>query len=159
MPHTILVAIDDSHCAQQALQQAISLAASANAKLEILHVIDYGFLKYDLGYVDAGTLGPELVVASDALLRDASAAASAAGVANGIRLIDDVLTLGDIPSTIRKAAKACGADIVVIGTHGRHGLRRLLLGSVAESLARECDVPVLLVREAPAQAAEARAAA
>ncbi|AOY95030.1 universal stress protein UspA [Cupriavidus sp. USMAA2-4] len=163
MPQTILVAIDDSSCARKALQQAVSLAASTQARLEILHVVDYGYLKYDLGYVDAGALGPQLVVAGEELLRDAAAAADAAGVSCGVHLVNDVLTLGDIPSAVRQAASECKADMIVIGTHGRHGLRRLLLGSVAESLARECEVPVLLVREPAAaaggQQAEARAAA
>jgi len=151
MPQTILVAIDDSPCATRALQEAIALASSSKAKLEILHVIDYGYLKYDLGYVDASVLTPQLVVAGEKLLEDAAASAEKAGVSHATRLVDDVLTLGDIPSAVRQTAKDCGAELIVIGTHGKHGLRRLLLGSVAESLARECVVPVLLVRDGEVQ--------
>jgi len=153
MPQTILVAIDESSCASRALQEAITLAASSKARLEIVHVIDYSYLKRDLGYVDTDELGARRVAAGEELLKNAAAATSAAGVANGTHLVNDVLTQGDIPSAIRQAAKDCGAQMIVIGTHGRHGLRRLLLGSVAESLARECDVPVLLVREALGQPA------
>jgi nucleotide-binding universal stress UspA family protein len=54
-----------------------------------------------------------------------------------------------IASVLRRTAAECGADLIVMGTRGRHGLKRTLLGSVAESTLRTADVPVLLVRHEP----------
>ena len=53
---------------------------------------------------------------------------------------------GPSETFLRRTAQDLGADLIVMGTSGRHGLRRLLLGSVAESLLRAADRPVLLVR-------------
>ena len=53
----------------------------------------------------------------------------------------------DVSSVVARAAAECEADLIVMGTHGRRGVRRALLGSVAESLVRTADRPVLVVRE------------
>ncbi|MNT96676.1 hypothetical protein D3C72_2388300 [compost metagenome] len=53
---------------------------------------------------------------------------------------------GDIGASINEAARLWGADLLVIGTHGRRGVRRLVLGSVAEAVIRQSTTPVLLVR-------------
>jgi nucleotide-binding universal stress UspA family protein len=55
----------------------------------------------------------------------------------------------DLPAIVAAEARAWGADLVVAGTHGRRGLDRLLLGSVAEGILRRSAVPVLLVHAAP----------
>jgi nucleotide-binding universal stress UspA family protein len=57
---------------------------------------------------------------------------------------------------IVEAARTWGADLIVVGTNGRRGLSRLLMGSVAEGVARTATVPVLLVRQANSHAAERR---
>jgi nucleotide-binding universal stress UspA family protein len=147
MYRTILVAIDDSHCARAALTEAIHLAASCNAHLEILHVTDYGFLQHELDQGALSTQRLQLAGAGKTLLSRASVIAKAAHVPHTTALVDDMSVLGDIAAEVRKFAGTCGAQIIVVGTHGRRGIRRLLVGSVAESLARECSVPVLLVRE------------
>ncbi len=64
---------------------------------------------------------------------------------------------GAAPAAILAAAKAFGADLIAMSTHGRSGLRRLLFGSVAEQVLRHADVPVFLMRQTEAQIA-ARAA-
>lgn len=147
MYQRILVAIDDSHCARAALTEAIHLAASCKAQLEITHVIDYGFLQHELGQGELSTRRPQLAAAGNTLLSRAGAIAKAADVPYTTTLVDEMSVLGDIAAEVRKIAAACGAQIIVVGTHGRRRIRRLLVGSVAESLARECSVPVLLVRE------------
>ncbi|OXI28786.1 hypothetical protein CFB89_31765 [Burkholderia sp. AU16741] len=55
----------------------------------------------------------------------------------------------DVSSVLARAAAECDADLIVMGTHGRRGMRRAVLGSVAESLVRTADRPVLVVREGP----------
>ncbi|KWW39199.1 nucleotide-binding universal stress UspA family protein [Cupriavidus metallidurans] len=155
MHQHILVAVDDSPCARRALNEAVGLASAFHAKLEILHVIDYSFLQYDFGYGDFTELRPQLTAAGESLLKEAGEIAGAAGLEHHETLIDDLATMGNIADRVNGYARTCGADIVVIGTHGRHGLKRMLLGSVAESLARDCPAPVVLVRDdSPARTAE-----
>ena len=143
----VLVAVDGSACARQALDEAIRLASACHAHLEILHVIDYTFLQYETGYGVRTDLVPELLEFGHSLLSDAADAAEKAALRHSESLMDNVLSLGDVAGQVLKHVDACGADVVVVGTHGRHGLKRVLLGSVAETLARSSPVPVLLVRE------------
>ncbi|CAG2139561.1 putative universal stress protein [compost metagenome] len=143
----VLVAIDESQCARCALDEAIRLAFCCGARLEILHVINYAYLQYETGYGLRADVSPALVAAGNDLLRDAAGVADAAGVRHVETLIDEILNMGDVAGLVEKYVRSSRPDLVVVGTHGRHGLRRVLLGSVAEALARHCTVPVLLVHE------------
>ncbi|CAG9166039.1 universal stress protein [Cupriavidus pampae] len=142
----VLVAIDGSDCSRSALTEAIRIALSCKAHLEILHVIDYQYLLYEPSLGVREDLGPALFEAGKDLLRDASATAAKAGLQHSETLIDEVRSMGEVAGLVEEHVRTCGADIVVVGTHGRHGLKRLLLGSVAETLARHCPLPVLLVK-------------
>jgi len=142
----VLVAIDGSSCSRSALTEAIRIALSCNSHLEILHVIDYQYLRCEPSLGVRADVGPFLIEAGKDLLRDASAAAAQAGLRHSETLIDEVRSMGDVAALVEEHVRTCGADIVVVGTHGRHGLKRLLLGSVAETLARHCPLPVLLVK-------------
>ncbi|MGO4331809.1 universal stress protein [Cupriavidus sp. 2TAF22] len=143
MYKNISVAIDGSHCSDQALEEAIDLAGACGAELEIVHVIDSG---YELAEVRVG-----LVRRGQELLTAAQAKAEANNLHCHVVLVDDVAALGDIANQIRQVVEGSHARLVVIGTHGRHGVTRLLMGSVAEGLAHQCKVPVMLVR-APQEA-------
>jgi len=142
----VLVAIDGTACAHRALGEAIGLAACSHGEVEIVHVIDYTFLQYESGPGIRTDVVPELMECGSNLLRDAAAAAEVAGVRCTTTLIDNVLSLGDVAGQVLAHVIKKHPDVVVVGTHGRRGLRRAFLGSVAESLARACPVPVLLVR-------------
>ena len=142
----ILVAVDGSHCSDLALDHAIGLAAICDAELQVVHVIDNGYLKYDMGYVDLTDLRAGLIKGGEDLLAEAQEKAKARHVRCQTIMIDEIVALGDIAHQIRQLVDDSAAELVVLGTHGRHGMSRLLLGSVAESLARQCPVPVLLVR-------------
>ncbi|WER48933.1 universal stress protein [Cupriavidus sp. WKF15] len=134
----ILVAIDGSECGERGLEEAIGVARACDAELEIVHVIDGG---YELAEVRAG-----LVREGHKLLAQAQARAESSQVRSHAILIDEILAMGDVGNQIRKIVEDSHAQLVVIGTHGRSGIRRMLMGSVAESLVRHCSVPVLLVR-------------
>jgi nucleotide-binding universal stress UspA family protein len=134
----VLVAIDGSHCSDVALDEAIGLAGACGAELEIVHVIDSG---YELAEVRAG-----LVRRGHELLAAAQAKAEAGNVRAHVVMVDEVLALGDVVSQIQQVVDASHAQVVVVGTHGRRGVSRLLMGSVAEGLVRQCQVPVMLVR-------------
>jgi nucleotide-binding universal stress UspA family protein len=144
MFETIVVALDGSECANRALDVAVGLAANEGAKLRICSVVD--------PIVVAGTAPPspaadlalaEMEREARRLVKDAVAAAKAAGVeASGD------MRLGVPYEEILRYAKAAGGDAIVVGTHGRTGVRRFFMGSVAESVLREARCPVIVVKEA-----------
>lgn len=142
----ILIAIDGSTTSAHALQQAIDLAKELSAALRVVHIVDMGVLP----------LGPELAIdvggivkarraAGEQVLNTAREACSAAGIEAEIRLLETGTPAQRIATAIADEATAWAADLVVAGTHGRTGVQRMLLGSVAEGIARILPVPVLLI--------------
>ncbi len=142
----ILVAVDGSPGSARAVAHAIALSKAFGAVLRVLHVVDMGWL----------ALGPELAVDTQRLAaarraegeRTVTAAletARAAGVPVETSLVETGAPGQRVPSQIVQEAHAWPADLLVLGTHGRSGAERLLLGSVAEGVARRASVPVLLV--------------
>lgn len=155
MARKILVAIDFSRCAQRALEEALREAEFRQATLEILHVIDYGFLKHENKPSELADVRLKHVLAASSLLAKAAARAQRARIEHSLQLIDDMATLGDVAGRVVQFAQTSGAELIVTGSHGHTGLSRALLGSVAEQLIRHCAVPVLVVREDMAQARDA----
>jgi len=145
MYRRILVPVDGSRTAGLGLAEALRLAKAQGAVLRLVNVVN------DL----AAFAGPEVAIYSDqvlkglqahgrAVLAEAEQAARAAGVDAETRCIE---TAGEgAGDAIVAEARAWKADLIVIGTHGRRGLRRLVLGSDAETVVRTAPVPVLLVR-------------
>ncbi|MCW3478219.1 universal stress protein [Neisseriaceae bacterium JH1-16] len=86
------------------------------------------------------------IEAGEGILESTKAQLNEPGVTVDTQLLLFGLSHPDVPSAILKAAEDWAADVIVVGTHGRTGLQRVMLGSVAETLARHCKVPVLLVR-------------
>jgi nucleotide-binding universal stress UspA family protein len=146
MYRRILVAIDGSPHAERALNHACGLAAGLSATLCVLHVVDTGWLGLELELaIDTSKIGMARREAGETLLRYAQAAAQAAGVKAETLLLETTTPADSIAGVIVQAAVDGSADVVVLGTHGRKGLERMLLGSVAEGMARLSPVPVLLV--------------
>jgi nucleotide-binding universal stress UspA family protein len=146
----ILVAIDGSATGNRGLTAAVDLASSRAATLTIVHVVDdmqsVSFIG-DMGYVPADYLDK---VIDDLRARGRKLLAKAESVARE-RSIDVKTVLvetrgGTIADAILAQARKLRADTIVLGTHGRRGLRRALMGSDAEAVLREARVPVLLVR-------------
>jgi nucleotide-binding universal stress UspA family protein len=142
----ILVAVDGSPGSARAVAHAIALSKAFGAALRVLHVIDMGWL----------ALGPELAVDTQRLAaarraegeRTVAAAletARAAGASVETSLVETGAPGQRVASQIVLEAQAWPADLLVLGTHGRSGAERFLLGSVAEGVARRASVPVLLV--------------
>lgn len=146
----ILVAVDASQTAELALQTAIGLAAAMQARLRIVHAVDITNVNIIPEFPtqsEASEVAEEILKDGQEILRGAEATAAAAGLAVETNLIRiDTLNQHNISETIANDAEAWPADLIVIGTHGRQGLRRLFLGSVAEGVARVATTPVLLVR-------------
>lgn len=142
----ILVAVDGSHTAELALQEAIKLAGEVRAQLRIVHVVDNVNLNLGAEFPNPSEIWDAMLKGGQTILHKAAAAANAAGVAAETGLIE-IDTLGHrIPEMIATDADTWPADLIVIGTHGRRGLSHLLLGSVAEGVVRVATKPVLLIR-------------
>lgn len=135
----ILVAVDGSETANKALVAALQLARDRDARVLLLHCVD------ELLLLAAGGFGVGTEPGQGSkVLEDAAAIAKAAGVSCETRLSN--MPAQRLGETVAEQAKDWGADLVVIGSHGRRGVGRLLLGSGAEQILRLAPVPVLCVR-------------
>ncbi|MGZ5037569.1 MAG: universal stress protein [Usitatibacter sp.] len=154
MYERILVPVDGSPTAERGLEEAIRLAKITGATLRVVHVAEL------MNFVT--TLEPAVAYSSDVIavmtregektLERAKARACASGVAVETLLLDNLSA--SVSEHVIDQAKAWNAELIVIGTHGRRGIGRIMLGSDAEAIARTSPVPVLLVR-LPAPAGEA----
>jgi nucleotide-binding universal stress UspA family protein len=145
----ILVAVDASQTGELALQTAIGLAAEMQARLRVVHAVDAAHINMSAEFPtlsEVTEVSDGIVKAGQKILNDAEATAAAAGLAVETHLITIDTMNKRIPEVIANDAEAWPADLIVIGTHGRRGLSRLFLGSVAEGVARVATKPVLLVR-------------
>jgi nucleotide-binding universal stress UspA family protein len=141
----ILVPTDGSDTATSGLREAIKLAKNQNAQIRIVHVVDELVMVSPSAYaVVLDNVIDDLRAAGESVLASAQTIARDAGVTVDTRLIEAFG--GRAGEHILKAAQEWTADIIVCGTHGRRGLRRIVLGSDAEYLVRRTTVPLLLVR-------------
>jgi len=145
MYRRILVPIDSSKTAALGLREAIRLAKDQGAALRVIHVVDRMAI---IGVAEAG-MNPRPVLAKlarsgRAVLDAARRSAKAAGVDAETVLFEPVSKR--VADEVLREAKKWRADLIVMGTHGRRGLRRMVLGSDAEEVVRLAGVPVLLVR-------------
>lgn len=152
MYHKILLAIDGSATSQAALAEAAKLA-HAGAELHVINVTEYPVLilanpvteHYDLSAMNKAVLED-----SQTILRNAKQQLLDLGVKAETHQFnpapDSELTIAE---AILSYADACRADLIVLGTHGRQGIKRFFLGSVAEYVVRSAHIPVLLVRATP----------
>jgi nucleotide-binding universal stress UspA family protein len=142
----ILVPLDGSPVAQRGLDEALALAKLTGARLRLLHVVEDPVFVTGLDGFDPTGLAliPLLREAGEKLLATCKARAAKDGVAADAVLLERLGTR--ICDAVVQEARDCGADLIVLGTHGRCGMRRLTLGSDAEQIARLASVPVLLVR-------------
>lgn len=152
MYQRILVPFDGSDTSQQALDTAIRMAKESGGQIRLVHVVEE--VAYLTGYDQFGGYSGALLKAmrdnGEKLLADSLEKARAAGVTAETVLIDQ---FGErLGESVAKSAKLWDADLIVVGTHGRRGIGRALLGSGAEDVIRQAPVPVLVIR-APAPAA------
>ncbi|MEJ8856905.1 universal stress protein [Variovorax robiniae] len=149
MYERILVPIDGSNTSLQGLDEALRLASLTHGRLLLVHIVDQ--LKYLTGYESAAVymsdLLPYMQEAGEQILRQGLERAQGAGI-SAETLVFTALT-ERVADVVVRQANAWKADLIVIGTHGRHGLGRVLLGSDAEQILRVAPVPVLLVRSKP----------
>jgi len=139
---TILVPVDFSMASERALRYAISLARGDATTVVVLHVYNVPVYNFPDGAILAS---PDLATRlSDAAQRQLDNMMDMFAD-SGVKL-QAQLREGVARDEILNAAKDFSADMIVLGTHGRSGIRRALLGSVADRVIRMSEVPVLSVR-------------
>jgi nucleotide-binding universal stress UspA family protein len=148
---SILVPLDGSDLAAQALPLAATIARRSGGQLRLALVHEHPAIPLDA--VTTKTLtSMDLAAhkAERAYLRGVRGGLRE----DGIRVASAVTLTGTVGPALVTYARDLGIDLVVMATHGRGGFRRIWLGSTADHLVRQLDIPVLLVRPAPGQPAE-----
>jgi|SRR5690348_11324523 nucleotide-binding universal stress UspA family protein len=142
----IVVPVDGSPTSNAGLREAIDLARTLDASLQLVNVVDYHYLA--MAGLEAGTYIEDvmkgLTQSGRRILKRAEETARKSGVAATSVLLESAT--GPAADAIVRQAKKWNADLIVLGTHGRRGMRRMLMGSDAEQVVRNSPVPVMLVR-------------
>lgn len=139
----ILVPVDGSDTAKLGLQEAINLAKNLNANLRLLHIVDETVM---VQYAETPIYTVEMARSLEEQGRRILDAALAAVHKQGLEA-SAVLEkkIGVVSTAIVEHAKTWPAHVIVLGTHGRRGFGRLVMGSDAESVVRTSPIPVLMV--------------
>lgn len=145
----ILVPVDGSPTSRAGLAEAIRLAQLSGGEIELLHAIDLQAFAMVPGAgmgLASGTF--DLMLDSGRqVLAEAEAQVRAAGLVPRTKLCERLAER--VSDLVIEECQAWGAEVIVLGTHGRRGWSRALLGSDAELIVRQAEVPVLLVRGQP----------
>ena len=149
MYQRILVPVDGSPTSDRGLEEAIQLAKLTHARLRLVHVVDQLSLTL---YTQAFAVDrlDELRAGGAMILDKAQTLVREHGIEVDTVLVDDFS--GPLDETVATEASKWPGDLIVLGTHGRRGIGRLMLGSDAELIVRSAPVPVLLVRAAESRA-------
>lgn len=148
----ILVPVDGSDCSLNALDTAAGFACEQQARMTICMVVDPAKAAA-MAFGEAGMAAACL----DAL--DDEGKALLAAAAERVRATCPAATQlleGPTVEAIMEYARSSGADLIVLGSHGRSGLPRLFIGSVAEGVIRNATIPVMVVRQVPVTHAPAK---
>ena len=146
----LLVPVDGGSASDRGLREALKLSRALHARLTLLHVVED---PVNEDVLEAACASPDLLIAlrrdAKRILARAQARARRAHVrACGVMVERPGWRTADV---IVEQARKEGASAIVMGTHGRRGVRRLVLGSEAEQVVRLSTIPVVLVRGAAAR--------
>lgn len=139
----VLIAVDGSNCSHLALQSISQRHWAEDTEFMVLSVADSPYLEYGLHAPPEGILNTihqhlERLVSSDvAILKSKFPNNQITG-----KVAD-----GDVKATIANTARDWGADLIVMGSHGRRGLSKLLLGSIAEGVLQQASCSVEIIRQ------------
>lgn len=141
----LLVATDGSETSDKAVNSGIQLAKDLNATLCIIHVVDVYPANLPFG-IDLERYQDSVRREGKQILEKAKELSDESAITTEIELIEIRNSTDKISEKIIKTAQDRQIDIIIIGTHGRRGFRRLLLGSVTEEIMRISTIPILLIR-------------
>jgi nucleotide-binding universal stress UspA family protein len=153
----VLVPVDFSEASETAVQHAVEVAKTYGAEVHLLHVVE------EVVYPSAYGVEPALFPSDEVVARVEKTLGEMARSDLGYEHVQVAATIGYAPMTILDYVQENEIDLVVIATHGRAGLDRMLLGSVAERVIRQSPVPVFVVKPerkslVPAEKTEAASA-
>ena len=143
----VFVPIDDSRASLLALKEAIKIAKLCEAKIFLIHVIDLAQFSWGgAAYVQSGgDLKKETQDVGDKVLEHAREMLKEENIAFEESILQ---TLGDkVANLLAQEAVNSQCDLIVMGTHGWTGVMHLLMGSVAEGVLRQSEIPVMMVRQ------------
>lgn len=147
----LVVAVDGSATSVNALQHACSVAKAGNARLTLVHVanpVEYMALAPE--FLQQESYEEAAVANGNEVLRAAAEQADAAGIADiQVHLLVANKGAREMAQELVNYADQQGADLLVLGTHGRTGLMHLLMGSFAETVMRQSHLPLLIIRSEP----------
>ncbi|MGG1947886.1 universal stress protein [Trinickia sp. NRRL B-1857] len=149
MYRNIMLAVDGSASSKRAIEEALRIAALAHATVHAVYVVDKSALFNYGGYYDPQALLDALRGDGRSALGQVHSALAAGGVQGDEEIIETESMADDVATCLQRHAERIGADLVVMGTHGRRGVPRLVLGSVSERFLRFSTCPVMLVRGEP----------
>lgn len=146
MYNKILVPLDGSELAEQILPHVIELAKCADAEVVLLRVPDVPTYDY---LMTAPELGRAMREQSETETAEYLSRIGAQLRAQNLHVITRAANDGAVYSTILDVAQDVHADLIAMSTHGRGGLARMVMGSIADDVVRHATLPVLLVRPQP----------
>ena len=147
----VLIALDYDPAAQKIAETGYALAKSMNAKVILLHVISdpayYSSLNYSpiFGYDSFSNLGIVQTTAVEELKKAAKNYLDKSKQHLGDETIETVIKDGDFGESILDTAKEMNVDIIVMGSHGRRGFDKILMGSVAEKVLHKTTIPLFVI--------------
>lgn len=147
----ILIALDYNPTAQKIAETGYQLAKSMNAQVVLLHVVaDYTYysaLDYSpvMGFDSFSNLGAIQTNTVIELQKAANEFLEKSKTHLGDQSIQTLVKDGDSGDAIIEAAENLGADVIVLGSHSRRGLDKILMGSVAEKVLRHSKIPLFII--------------
>ncbi|MFB6222866.1 MAG: universal stress protein [Haloarcula sp.] len=147
MYDNILIPTDGSETAENAVDQAVDVASKYGATVHALYVVDVDATSYSLGSeqvdrIRQGSIDEMTEVKADA--DEATGYVHDRAAEHGVE-VEEHITAGEPARAIRSFVEDNDIDLVVMGSHGRSGLKRVILGSVTEKVLRRTRLPVLVV--------------
>ncbi|MBJ9664727.1 universal stress protein [Burkholderia gladioli] len=141
----ILVALDASKTASHALDAALTIARDTHAVLHPVHVVEIPAYAFEIPDFDPSLMTGAARRAGERILEGARARMAQQGVSGSTRLVCTGSPSDDVVTRLLATARQLHADLIVMGTQGRHGLSRLMVGSIAEGVLHGAECPVLVI--------------
>lgn len=151
----ILVPIEQGPCSARAIKEAIALANASHGVVRFVHVADdaYTAISYTASSHEAAHVQALIEAAGERLVHAAEQTARVAGIRASSAVLNRTSAIAD---SLMAESDRFRADLILMGTHGRHGAARAALGSIAEAVSRRSSVPVMLVRSVATDPANLR---
>ncbi|MGO4331776.1 universal stress protein [Cupriavidus sp. 2TAF22] len=146
MYRKILLGVDGSRSSDLAVSQAIILAKATGSEVRALFVVDDSDVFYLAENSYPSWLMESILAMGHKCLETVANRLTEAGVPHSTKILEKPVAQGRISESIVREADYWGADLIVLGTHGRRGIKRLVMGSVSQGVVCESNKPVLLIR-------------